>query len=189
MEERLEDDAAVAPPGADDAELELARGDALDDRLRVEDVERDVQLGVARLELAEQVREHDPAGPGRGADVERARELVAALERDVGEHLLLEREQPLRADGRAASRPRSARRGGPERSSSCVPSRFSSARTWRLTAGCVTPSRSAAWENVRRSTTAQNAASWRVSMSKAYSWAATSAVRQAAALGRRRCGR
>src|SRR5256885_1612197 len=32
----------------------------------------------------------------------------------------------------------------PERSSSCVPRRFSSARTCRLTAGCVTPSRSAA---------------------------------------------
>ena len=98
MEERLEDDTAVAPPGADDAELELARGDALDDRLRVEDVEPDVQLGVARLELAEQVREHDAAGPGGGADVERAGQLVADLERHVGEHLLLEREQPLRAD-------------------------------------------------------------------------------------------
>ena len=63
MQERLEDDAAVPSTGADDAELELARGDALDDRLRVEDVQRDVQLGVALLELAEQVREHDPAGP------------------------------------------------------------------------------------------------------------------------------
>ena len=113
VEERLEDDAAVPPPGADDAELELARGDALDDRLRVEDVERDVQLGVALLELAEQVREHDPAGPVDAPMSNVPVELVAALERDVGEHLLLEREQPLRADGRAASRPRSARRGAP----------------------------------------------------------------------------
>src|SRR4051812_12502084 len=98
VEERLEDDAAVPTPGADDAELELAGSDALDDRLRVEDVERDVELGVPLLELAEQVREHDPAGPGRGADVEGAVELVSDLERDLGQDLLLEREQPLRPD-------------------------------------------------------------------------------------------
>src|SRR5436190_11123530 len=56
----------------------------------------------------------------------------------------------------------------PERSRSCVPSRFSSARTCRLTAGCVTPSRSAACEKLRRSTTAQKAASCRVSISECY---------------------
>ena len=56
----------------------------------------------------------------------------------------------------------------PERSSSWVPRRFSSARTWSETAGCVTPSRSAACEKLRRSTTAQKAASWRVSISEAY---------------------
>ena len=42
-EERLEDDAAVAARGADDAELELALGDLLDDALRVGDRERDVR--------------------------------------------------------------------------------------------------------------------------------------------------
>src|SRR6185437_5824443 len=57
----------------------------------------------------------------------------------------------------------------PDRSSSRSPSRFSSERTWRLTAGCVTPSRSAACENERRSTTAQNACNWRVSIRVAYS--------------------
>src|SRR4051812_42976955 len=56
----------------------------------------------------------------------------------------------------------------PERSRSCVPRRFSSARTCRLTAGCVTPSRSAACEKLRRSTTAQKAASCRVSISECY---------------------
>src|SRR5262249_58968911 len=56
----------------------------------------------------------------------------------------------------------------PERSRSCVPRRFSSARTCRLTAGWVTPSRSAACEKLRRSTTAQKAASWRVSISECY---------------------
>ena len=49
-----------------------------------------------------------------------------------------------------------------------MPSRFSSARTWSETAGWVTPSRSAACEKLRRSTTAQNAASWRVSISTSY---------------------
>src|SRR5919201_831825 len=56
----------------------------------------------------------------------------------------------------------------PERSRSCVPSRCSSERICRLTAGCVTPSRSAAWEKLCRSTTAQKAASWRVSISVHY---------------------
>ena len=56
----------------------------------------------------------------------------------------------------------------PDRSRSCAPSRFSSARTCSDTAGCVTPSRSAACEKLRRSTTAQNAASWRVSISERY---------------------
>jgi hypothetical protein len=52
-----------------------------------------------------------------------------------------------------------------------VPRRFSSARIWRLTAGCVTPSRSAATEKLRRSTTVQKAASCRVSITKAYTTA------------------
>src|SRR5439155_20002316 len=56
----------------------------------------------------------------------------------------------------------------PERSSSCAPRHFSRARTCRLTAGCVTPRRSAACEKLRRSTTAQKAASCRVSISTAY---------------------
>src|SRR3954469_7618904 len=56
----------------------------------------------------------------------------------------------------------------PERSRSCVPSRFSRDRTCRLTAGCVTPSRSAACEKLRRSTTAQKAASCRVSIRECY---------------------
>ena len=43
MEERLVLDAAVARGSADDAQLEGALGDPLDDRLRVEDAERDVQ--------------------------------------------------------------------------------------------------------------------------------------------------
>ena len=45
-EERLVLDAAVARGRADDAQLERAVGDALDDRLGVEDAERDVQLRV-----------------------------------------------------------------------------------------------------------------------------------------------
>ena len=56
----------------------------------------------------------------------------------------------------------SARR--PLRSISATPRRCSSARTACDTADCVTPSDSAAWENDPRSTTAQSAASCRVSM-------------------------
>src|SRR5439155_2507594 len=57
LKERLEDDAAMAPRRADDAELELALGDELDDALRVEDGQHDMHLGVALLKLAEQQRE------------------------------------------------------------------------------------------------------------------------------------
>src|SRR5439155_19509657 len=86
-----------AARGADDAELELPRSDPLDDRLRVEDPERDAQLRVPLREFAEELRDDDPAGPRRGADLEGARQLLAALEPDLGDDLLLEREQALRA--------------------------------------------------------------------------------------------
>src|SRR5581483_10201385 len=96
-EERLERDAAVTPRGADDAELELACRHPLDDRLRVEHRQRHVQLRMPLRELAEELGDDDPAGPGRGADLERAGELLVALERDLRDDLLLERQQPLRA--------------------------------------------------------------------------------------------
>jgi len=95
--EGLEDDAAVAPRGTDDAELELARGDPVDDRLRVEDPEQDVQVRMERAELAQEVREHDPAGARGGSDLEPALELGGRLLGDLGDDLLLEGEQPLSA--------------------------------------------------------------------------------------------
>ena len=52
---------------------------------------------MQRGELAEELREHDPAGPGRGADLEPALELRRRLLGHLGDDLLLEREQPLRA--------------------------------------------------------------------------------------------
>ena len=97
VEERLVLDAAVPRRGADDAELERAVGDALDDGLRVEDAERDVQLRVRFGELAEELREHDPAGAGRRADLERALELAGRSLLQLADDLVLELEQPLRA--------------------------------------------------------------------------------------------
>ena len=63
-EERLERNAAMPPTGPDDAELELALGDAVDDGLRVGDGEPHAQLGVLHLELAEQEWD-DRSRPGR----------------------------------------------------------------------------------------------------------------------------
>src|ERR1700751_2584705 len=57
----------------------------------------------------------------------------------------------------------------PERSRSCWPRRCSSERIWRLPAGWLTRSWSAACEKLRRSTTAQNATSCFVSISTRYS--------------------
>ena len=96
-EERLEDDAAVPAGCADDPELELALGDALDDRLRVGDRERDGHAGVLALELAEQDRDDRAARAGRGADCERAAELAAFALLELLDQLLLELQHPLRA--------------------------------------------------------------------------------------------
>jgi hypothetical protein len=96
VEKRLVLHAAVARRGADDAELEAAVGDALDDRLRVEDEELHVQLRVRVGEEAEERREHDAARPGGRADGERALELARRLLGEPGDDLLLELEEPLR---------------------------------------------------------------------------------------------
>src|SRR6266508_4885265 len=60
-----------------------------------------------------------------------------------------------------------------------MPRRFSSARICRLTAGCVTPRRSAACEKLFFSTTAQKAASCRVSISIDYAGPAVQVIRGA----------
>src|SRR5579862_7645304 len=48
-------------------------------------------------ELAEKLREHDAPGAGRGADLERAGQLVGRVAADLGDELVLEREQALSA--------------------------------------------------------------------------------------------
>ena len=90
-------DGTVPPRRADDAELELARGDPLDDGLRVRDGQRDRDARVRALELAEEQRHDDRRRPGRRADLQLARELALALAGELVEQLLLEREDPLRA--------------------------------------------------------------------------------------------
>ena len=87
----------MAAGGADDPELELARGDTLDDGLRVGDRQRDPDARVLALELAEQQRHDDGGRAGGGADLQLAGELALALARDLVEDLPLEREQALGA--------------------------------------------------------------------------------------------
>src|SRR5436190_12008924 len=94
-EERLEDDAAVAPPCAHDPELELPVGDAIDNRLRVGNREADAQLGVPLGELAEEERDDGAAWAGRSAEFERAGEGALVDLRDLLEQALLQRQQPL----------------------------------------------------------------------------------------------
>ena len=94
----------MAPRCADDAELELARGHPLHDRLRVEDPERHAERWMQLCELAEELRDDDPARARRGADLEGTRELLGAFECDLGDDLLLEREQPLGAAIEAEAR-------------------------------------------------------------------------------------
>ena len=103
-EERLVLHGAVARRGADDAELERPVCDMLDDRLRVEDAQSDVDLWVHGGELTEELREDDPAGPGRSADRERAFECAGRLLGELARDLLLERDQPLGAPVEAQAR-------------------------------------------------------------------------------------
>src|SRR6185503_11473473 len=95
-EERLEDDAAVAPGRADDPELELALGHALDDALGVRDGQRDRHAWMLTLELAEQHRHNRAAGSGRRADGERAAGRARLPLVELLDQLLLELQHPLR---------------------------------------------------------------------------------------------
>ena len=52
--------------------------------------------GMPLLKLAEQDRKHRAAGPGRRTDLEPATELTLGVVAELLQHLLLEREQPLR---------------------------------------------------------------------------------------------
>ena len=100
MEERLVLDAAVPRRSADDPELERPVGDALDDGLRVEDAERDVQLpGAAAANSHRSCDSTHAARPGRRADLEAcpSSSPVASSASSLTISLL-EREQPLGAD-------------------------------------------------------------------------------------------
>ena len=97
VRERLELDAAVAWRRPDDPELELALRNELHHGPRVVDLERHPHCWVRALELAEEQRHDDGGRPRRGADREHAGELALRLRDHVGEHLLLQREKPLRA--------------------------------------------------------------------------------------------
>ena len=97
LEDRLEAHRPVAAGSADDAELELAVGDEVDDRLGVVHLERDPQLGVPQLELAEQDRHGDRGRAGRSADRQLTRQRSGAFGGDLVEHLLLELKQALGA--------------------------------------------------------------------------------------------
>jgi hypothetical protein len=94
--EGLEGNRPVPARGADDSELEPAIGHQLDDGLRVRDRQLDVQLRVLALELAEQERQHDRGGAGRGADLQRPAQRPVRLA-ELFQQLVLQREQPLRA--------------------------------------------------------------------------------------------
>ena len=111
---------AVAPRRADDAELEAAVGDQVDDGLRVVHLERRrARPGCARWNSQRSTGTTTAAGPGRGADRELARERARRRRRPP------RRASAPRAAAAAARRGRAAcpasvgstRR--PERSSSC----------------------------------------------------------------------
>ena len=104
--------------------------------------------GVAPLELAEEQADDGAARARRGADLERAAELALLARRRPPRGAAPRARAAAARRGRGAGPPRSARRAGRSGRAAACPSRFSSARTCRLTAGCVTPSRSAACEKL-----------------------------------------
>jgi len=54
-----------------------------------------VHLGMQQLEFGEHDRQDRPAGPGRGTDLQASGELAVRLAAEIGEQLLIHREQPL----------------------------------------------------------------------------------------------
>jgi hypothetical protein len=55
-----------------------------------------MDLGMELLKLAQQARQDAPAGAGRSADLEPARQLALGLLAELREQLLLERDEALR---------------------------------------------------------------------------------------------
>src|SRR5689334_1319693 len=92
-EERLERHAAMTASRADDAELERAFGDLVDERLGVRDRQPDADVRELLLELAQQQRHDRSTRPGGGADLERARDRTLIIGVELLEQMLLEREQ------------------------------------------------------------------------------------------------
>ena len=79
----------MAAHRADDPELELAVGDAVDDRVRVGDRERDGQVRVAALELAQEERHEVRPRACRGAERQRPGQNAVVRGGNVLEQLLL----------------------------------------------------------------------------------------------------
>ena len=99
--------------------------------------------GYVPCKLSQNDRHDRAARPGGRAELEASGDPLAF--RQLVEKLLLRGQHALGVPVEAHSASVGSTRR-PERSSSCAPRRFSSARICRLTAGCVTPSRSAACE-------------------------------------------
>ena len=85
---------AVTAREADDAELERAVGDELDDAMRVRNRQRDAQLRVRLRELGEDEGHDGAARPGGRAELEAARDPLALGQ--LVEELLLGGEHALR---------------------------------------------------------------------------------------------
>jgi hypothetical protein len=96
-EERFVCDGSVPRRRSDDAELELAARDLLDDRLRARDRQVDRDLRVRLGELAEQNRDDRAARARRRAQRELPAKRPFGSARDLVEQLPLEREHALRA--------------------------------------------------------------------------------------------
>src|SRR5438876_8116590 len=88
-EEGLERDTAMAATRPDDAELELAVRDPIDDRLRVRHRQPDVHVRVSLLELAEKHGHDTPAWARRGAELERPVDHTLVVRRQLLAQLVL----------------------------------------------------------------------------------------------------
>src|SRR5918995_1533932 len=83
LKEGLEGNAATPRRRSDHAELELSAGDRVDDVLRVVDRERDRDVRIRLLKLAEEQREHRRPRASRAADLQPALELAFVLAGDL----------------------------------------------------------------------------------------------------------
>ena len=155
-EERLEDDRRGGGATAPTTPSSSSRSATRSTTVCVSEIESEIATpGFWRWNSQRSTRDDGAARAGGRADLERAAELASVARLRAPRAAAPRARASAGRRGRGRAPPRSARRAGRSGRAACARAASRATATCRLTAGCVTPSRSAACEKLFRSTTAQ----------------------------------